>query len=363
MKTFLNLYVAEVKEFTRDRMAIFWTIAFPLLFIMLFGMIFSGGNTGFSLDVGLVAQGSDPATAGVVAGFRQVPVFKLSESADLDAELAALRAGERDMVVVLPPDLPGAIASGQTGTVEVYYDPSSQTTAQAGLSILNEMFNLAERRIRGTAPLFRLEPKQIQTKPLRNIDYLVPGILAMSLMQLGLFATAQPLVSLREQGVMRRLGATPLSRRLVLASHIAFRMTVGLAQTVIILTLGNLVFQVQIGDNLPLLALIVVLGMMLFVTIGFAIAGLARSEESAAGIAQLINFPMMFLSGVFFPLSIMPGFLQTVAAALPLTYVADALRQVMVDAPPVNAMGTNLLLTAVWLVVAIGLAVKLFRWE
>jgi len=363
MNTFVKLYIAEVKEYIRDRMAVFWTMAFPLLFIVMFGLIFSGGDSGFSLDVGLVTQGSDSASAGLVEGFRRMPIFELTESADLESELAALRAGDRDMVVVLPDDLSQSFAAGQSSTVEVYYDPSSQTTSQVGLNVLREMFNATEQKIRGTSPLFQIEQKQIQAKPLRNIDFLVPGILAMSLMQLGLFATAQPLVSLREQGVLRRLGATPLPRSIVLTSHVAFRLTVGLAQTAIILALGNLVFKVQIGDNLLLLALIVVLGMLLFVALGFAIAGLAKTSESAAGIAQLVNFPMMFLSGLFFPLEFMPAFLQPVAAVLPLTYIADALRQVMVDAPPTNSMSTNLLLMGVWLVVAIGLAVKLFRWE
>jgi ABC-2 type transport system permease protein len=359
MKTFVNLYVADLKEFVRDRMALFWTIAFPLLFIFMFGLIFSGDNSDFSLDVGLVSQGNDPSVVGLKAGLKNIPVFKLTESDDLEAELDALRNGDRDMVVVLP----GRLSTDQTNTVEVYYDPSSTTTSQAGLSILREAFNIAERTVRGTPPLFEVEARQIQAQPLRNIDFLVPGILAMSLMQLGLFATAQPLVSLREQGVLRRLGATPLSRRVVLASQVAFRLTVGLAQTAIILTLGNLVFQVEIGDNLPLLGLIVVLSMLLFVALGFTIAGLAKSSESASGIAQLINFPMMFLSGLFFPLSFMPAFLQPVAAILPLTYIADALRQVMVDAPPTNPMGTNLLLVGAWLAVTTFLAVRLFRWE
>jgi len=363
MNTFVKLYIAEVKEYIRDRMAVFWTMAFPLLFVVFLGLIFSSGNTGFSLDVGLVVQGSDPAGAGVGEGFRKMPVFKLTESVDLESELAALRAGERDMVVVLPPGLSKAIADGQTGTVEVYYDPSSQTTSQVGLSVLREMFNVAEQRIRGTSPLFQIEPKQIQSRPLRPIDFTLPGILGMSLMQLGLFGTAQPLVNLREQGVLRRLGATPLPRWIVLASQIAFRLTVGVAQTVIIVGLGNLAFQVQLGDNLLLLGGVILLGMLLFVAMGFAISGLAKSAESAAGISQLVSFPMMFLSGLFLPVSLMPTFLQPIAAVMPLTYIADALRQVMVDAPPANPMSTNLLLTAVWLVVSIVLAVKLFRWE
>jgi len=274
-----------------------------------------------------------------------------------------LQRGERDMVIVVPDNLSQSIAEGKASNIEVYYDPSATTTAQAGLSIVREVLNATERRIHQTTPLFTIQSKQIQTKPLRQIDFIVPGMLAMSLMQLGLFATAQPLVALREQGVLRRLGATPLPRSTVLASQIAFRLTVGMAQAVIILGLGNLVFKVQIGDNLPLLALIVALGALLFIAIGFAIAGLANSEESAAGIGQMVNLPMMFLSGVFFPLSFLPSFIQPIASALPLTYVIDALRQVMVGSAPTNPMGTNLLLMVAWLAASAVLAVKLFKWE
>jgi ABC-2 type transport system permease protein len=367
MKTFAKLYVATVKEYARDRMSVFWTMAFPILFIFMFGLIFSGGGSNFSLDIGLVLQDSDPTAQGVVTGFRNVPVFNLSESDDLDAELDALRRGDRDMVVVLPENLSQALENNRTSAVEVYYDPSQTTVAQAGLSVLRETFNIAERFITQRQPLFSLQPREIQAEPLRNVDYLVPGILAMSLMQLGLFGTAAPLVSLREQGVLRRLGATPLPRSTMLASQVAFRLTLGFVQTFLLVGIGNLVFQVSIGDNIILLALVSLLGALLFVALGFVIAGVAKSEESAVGISQVINFPMMFLSGIFFPISFVPAFLSPIIALIPLTYLGDALRQIMTGSPPSNPLGVDLgvslLILFGWLVVMVVLAVRTFRWE
>ncbi len=362
MKTFINLYRANLKEYVRDRMAVFWTMAFPIVFILIFGLIFSSGNARLTIEVAVINPDNDPISAQISEGFKQVPTFKLKQSADVEAELQALRLGQLDMVVVLPNGLSKSIGDKQTGSVQVYYDPSATTIAQAGLSILREAFNIAERAINHTSPLFSIEPQQIQAKPLNQVDLLVPGILAMSLMQLGLFGTAQPLVALREQGVLRRLGATPLSRSTVIAAQVAFRFTLGVAQSVLILSLGNALFQVSIGDSLLVLVVVIAMGILLFIALGFAVAGLAKSAESANGITQMINFPMMFLSGLFFPLSLLPPFLLPVAAILPLTYVADALRQVMVNAPSTTSLATDVLVMGVWLAISLIGAVKLFRW-
>jgi ABC-2 type transport system permease protein len=363
MKTFLNLYRANLKEYVRDRMAVFWTMAFPIVFILIFGLIFSSGNARLTIDVAVINPDNDPISAQISEGFKQVPTFKLTQSADVAAELQALRLGQLDMVVVLPIGLSKSIGDKQTGNVQVYYDPSATTVAQAGLSILQEAFNIAERAINHTSPLFLIEPQQIQAKPLNQVDLLVPGILAMSLMQLGLFGTSQPLVALREQGVLRRLGATPLSRSTVLAAQVAFRFTLGVAQAVLILSLGNALFHVSIGDSLFVLVVVIALGILLFIALGFAVAGLAKSSESANGITQMINFPMMFLSGLFFPLSLLPTFLMPVAAILPLTYVADALRQVMVNAPSSTSLSTDVLVMGLWLAISLIGAVKLFKWD
>jgi ABC-2 type transport system permease protein len=203
----------------------------------------------------------------------------------------------------------------------------------------------------------------VTSNDLRQIDFLLPGILGMALMQLGLFGTAPVLVQLREQQVLRRLGATPLPRVTLLAAQLVHRLTIGLTQTLLIIVVGTLVFKVNLIGSLPLLALTVLLGAVMFVAMGYLIAGLARTQESVNGISQLLNFPMMFLSGLFFPVDLMPAWIRPVAAVLPLTYLADALRQIMVGATPVYALSTDFLVLGGWLLVSGVLAVRFFRWE
>ena len=136
----------------------------------------------------------------------------------------------------------------------------------------------------------------------------MPGILAMSLMQLGLFATATPLVSLREEGVLRRLGATPLPRWQLISGQLLMRLTIGMAQAVLIVGISVAAFNVRVQGNFLALAGLTLLGALTFIGMGYLIAALARSVESAGGISSAINFPMMFLSGIFFPLAFLPAF-------------------------------------------------------
>ena len=361
MQAFWQLYLANVKEFVRDRMAMFWTLAFPVFFIAIFGLIFSN-DTGATFDIGLAVEDAGPVGQALTQTLTQLDVFEttLGTRADL---LAQLRAGDLRVVVVVPPDVSRTVAAGQPATIQVHYDPSNQTTANVVLSIINDIVAGIDRSLTETPALLHVEPISVASERLGQIDFLLPGILAMALMQLGLFGTAPALVQLRETHVLRRLGATPLPRLTLLASQVLHRVTIGAAQTLIIVAVGTLVFKVNIVGNLGLLAGFVLLGALMFVALGYLLSGLAKSQDSVNGLTQLLNFPMMFLSGVFFPVDFMPAWIRPVVNLLPLTYLADALRQIMVGAPPTYPLGVDFAVLAGWLVVCALLAVRFFKWE
>ncbi len=361
MKAFVKLFIVSLKEFARDRMAFFWTLAFPVLFMLLFGAIFSGSDSSKS-QVGLVVEDKGPAGEGLAQAFGNVPVFDLYRG-DRESEMAALKMGKRRVVVILPAGLTEAVAHQQTGAVEVYYDPSQQMSAQYVLTIVQEVLNQAERHITGVKPMFSMNLMTIQAQRMRNIDYVVPGILAMALMQLGIMSVSLHVIALRQNQVLRRLGATPLRRTSLLASQVVFRVLVALTQAVLIVLVARLVFNVQmIGSWLTLFG-VVLCGGLTFVGLGYLIASVAPTEDSGLAIAQIINFPMMFLSGIFFPVETMPGFLKPIITAMPLTYLGDALRQVMVGASALHPLSLDIAVLGAWLLVCVVLSVRLFRWE
>lgn len=361
MRAFLSLLSAEFKELVRDRAGLFWLLVFPILFILLFGFVFSGAED-IHFELGVVVRGSGPAAEGLIYGLSQVPVLTLHRGTE-EEELAALRAGKRDGVLVIPEDLADRLRAREQVEFPLYVDASQLTGREVLASVMQEVLAEAEGRFIGTEHLFVLVEEPVQARRFRPIDYMLPGVLAMTLMQLGLFGVAAPLLSMRERKVLRRLWAAPMRRSTFAGAQIAQRVIIALLQATLILTLGHTVFSVPILGKWAVLAGLLLLGALTFVSLGYLLASLARSQESGTAFLQAINFPMMFLSGIFWPVDWMPGFLKPVVWALPLTYLGDALRQTMVRATPLVPLWVDLAVLGGWLVVTAALAVRFFRWE
>ncbi|HUV53181.1 MAG TPA: ABC transporter permease, partial [Dehalococcoidia bacterium] len=209
MKVVQKLLVANIKQFLRERSALFWTFAFPIFFILIFGAVFSGGDN-INFSVGLVVQDDSPAAQGLTEILKQVPAFELNVGEE-EAELQALKDGDRRAVIIVPSGFGEAISQGSKGDIDIYYDSTQTSSIQILLPIVRRVLDEYDRTIGHTPSLIQIQEKTLQTRDIRAIDYLVPGILAMALMQLGIFA-AMPLVVERENRVLKRLGATPLRR-------------------------------------------------------------------------------------------------------------------------------------------------------
>jgi ABC-2 type transport system permease protein len=366
----LALSLANLKSFVRDRAALFWTLAFPILFVILFGTIFAGGGE-LNYDVGWVDQDRTAASAKLRTGFEATGVVSLQDGS-LDAERDAMRRGDIDAILVVPAGVgaalgaagPGAGTGGgePTASILVYVDPSRTNASQALVQIANGVAMATNLALTGQSPVLGVESETLQTQRLSNVSYFVPSILAMALMQLGVFA-AIPLVQQREKGILKRLGATPLPRWTLVGSNIAVRLVIAATQTALILGIGIGLLQVEVTGNWPLIVGVVVLGALSFVSIGYVIASFARTEEAANGMTSIVQFPLMFLSGIFFPLEIMPDWLRSIATFLPLTYLGDALRQTMVGGTPFVPLGLDVAILGGWLVACLAIAARFFRWQ
>jgi ABC-2 type transport system permease protein len=370
MHALATLTVANIRSFLRDRTALFWTLAFPVIFILLFGAIFSGGGS-TTYKVGWVDEDGSPASAQLRAVFAQVPLLELEDGA-LAASRDAMQTGDLRGIIVVPQGYAAAIEAARTGagapssapavSLELYTDPSQQTSSATIGQVVSQVTASLNVTLRGGTPVLGVSAHSLQTQDLTNAAFLVPGILGMALMQLGIFG-AIPLVAQREKLILKRLGATPLPRWTLVGSNVVLRLLIGLVQAALIVGIGVLAFGVQVLGALWLMAAIVILGALTFISIGYVVAALVRTEEAANGIVQVIQFPMMFLSGVFFPIEIMPSVLRPVAAILPLTYLGDALRQVMVSGSAFAPLPVDLVVLAGWLVVCLAISARFFRWE
>jgi ABC-2 type transport system permease protein len=246
--------------------------------------------------------------------------------------------------------------------VTVITDPSRANTALAVQQMTTGLVMSANLGLSGVTPLLTVTPESLLTQRLSSVSFFVPSILAMALMQLGVFA-AIPLVQQREKLILKRLNATPLPRWALVGSNIVVRLIIAAAQTALIVGIGVTVLGVEVAGNWALIVGFVVLGALVFTSIGYVIASFARTEEAANGMTSVVQFPLMFLSGIFFPLEIMPDWLRGVATFLPLTYLGDALRQTMVGGTPFQPLGVDALVLAGWLVVSLGISARFFRWQ
>ena len=360
MKTFNILLVANAKQFVREKAALFWTFLFPIFFILIFGAVFSGGDD-ITFSVGLVIDDDSPVAQNFSAALQQVPAFDLTIG-ERDTEMKALEDGDRRAVIVVSNSFGESIAQGQKADIDVYYDPTQTSSSQILLPIIQRVIDNFDRALSGSTPLIQINEETLQSHNLRAIDYLVPGILAMALMQLGLFAVA-PIVVDRENKVLKRLGATPLRRSTMITSTVVFNLIVAVIQAALIIIVARLVFDVPMLGNWFYLAGFIVLGTLTFLAMGYMLSAFAKNQQTLMPLIMAVQFPMMFLSGIFFPLEMMPGFMRPIMDAMPLTYLGDSLRQIMVESSALHSHVINLAVLGGWFVVCLILAVRFFKWE
>gem|GEM_PF-164911 len=347
MKVFWFFLVAHSKNTFRDRMTLFWFFGFPVLFVFLFGLIF--GNAGSSWDVRLGVV-EDTRLSFVLSVFGNVKGVELSRGSQ-EEELEALRKGQRDVVVAF-----------EEGSIVFLAPPQHAEKAQFLSGVLRGVLLEEELKRHGLLSPADVTVRTLAFPRFRQIEYFLPGVLAMALMQLGLFGSLD-FVELREKKVTRYLAALPVQRSVLLLSEVTMRVGIALLQTVVILASGWAFFQVRyVGALLPLLSW-VLFGSATFVSLGYLLTSFARTVESASGLVQMVQFPMMFLSGIFFPPEMMPQSLRFVVRLFPLSYFGDALRYVTVGVPTQFGLRVDFLVLFAWLLGSFLLAVRFFRWE
>ena len=354
----LTLTVASLKMYFRDRQALFWSLLLPLMFMIIFGLM-NFGSLG-RVDLGVVDLADNSVSQGVLSALEEIEALAVSHESDRESARAAVEQGNRDLVLVIPA---GFGPSDEPLALEVLFNEARARESEVGFTVLRHVFDELSFSMTDAQRLFVIDPTPAGDRNLRYIDFLMPGIVAMSIMQMGLFSVAFAFVQLKRQGILRRLLATPMRPASFIFAYVVTRLTVSILQTGVLVGVAVLFFDVQIAGNVFAIFLLALIGGAVFIGLGFAVSGWARSEETAAPIANVIALPMIFLSGVFFPREAMPDILETVTEYLPLTYLADSLRSVSVDGAALSSQWVGLAGLAVWLVVTYVAAVKLFRWE
>lgn len=355
----------STRRFFRDRLAMFFGVLFPLIFLLIFGTI-NSGNGDVKFHVAVINQSQTSFSKKFTKQLTSSKTFQVDVAATtLPLAKDKLSKSQIDGIIVLPKDF-GAIANGQqypSGTVKLVYSQSAAGTGQTLQSVLSGVLEGVNKQFVSYDPPFTVAATQLNEKSLKPFDYTFAGLVGFSIVGLGIFGPVNVFPELKKQGILRRLHTTPLRVWQYFLANMFSQAAIGVVSIAIQFAVAISLFDLKIDGTYPEIILFTVLSIFLILGIGLAIGGWAKNERQAAPLSNIVVFPMLFLSGTFFPRFAMPQWLQDVSTFLPLTPVIDGLRLLSTEGKHLLDLGPQLGLMAVWFVVVYAIAFRVFRWE
>ena len=349
---FRSLSTAMFKGFYRDWLTVGFSVFFPLFFIIIFGTIFSGGS---SSPPTVIQVGPVPVIDQLPAEARAAldDAVQITEGTTLDAALEQVRTG----------DAGGAIEQ-QGDTLIVHYSSADQVTAASVQGIFNAFVNQANITASGVPPTYSLQTQQVEDESLKPIQYIAPGMIAYGIAVGAVFGAAMTLITWREKQLLRRLRLAPVSTPTIVTSRVVVSLAVALVQLAIFIGVSVLPFLgLQLNGAWYMAVPLTIAGGLAFLAIGLFVGAVAKTQEGGSGLANLITLPMAFLSGAFIPLEAAPAWLSTIGKFMPLTYLVEGLKDVMVRGQGPEAALLPMAILLAFAVVVTFIATRFFRWD
>lgn len=351
------------RGYLRNRFGLFFGLVFPVILILIFGAIFSG-NTG---TITVYVQNHNPGDGGLLdisgqfltalnnSGTVKVKMVPLSEN------LAKFLANHSSSDgIIIPVNFSQDYLAAQEVNITVYGDPaSSSSSIVAGtVSGVANFFNL--ELFKGSS-VIGIEKATVNAQQTKYIDFLIPGLIGFSILVSPMFSLVNVSSEYKKTKLFKQLSLTPLTKIEWLASKVLWYIVLSAASFLLMVGVGVAVYGAHMTLTLGILPFLI-LGPMLFAALGMLVGTVSKEPETAGVVGNIVTFPMMFLSGTFFPISIMPQFLQTIAHVLPLFYVIEGLNNVMVYGNITGAVIDISVIVVITLIIFVA-AVRLFKWR
>jgi len=354
------LIKASLQAIFKSPSAIIFSLAFPLIFILVFG--FLGGGKGYSIHVA-TAPGSDTGNT-LYAILHQVPVLKWSTGKDSAAIAKDLKEGDIAATINIQKQ-----AEGVMPRYKILLNSTSgqEDKVRQLQSVLKEVMERQDPEIQEHIDrLAKIDVHIEQVRDYKTIDFILPGQLGFSLLASGVFGTAFVFFNMRQTLVLKRFFATPVSRSSIVLSEGISRMIFQMMGAIIIISIGHFAFDYTLVKGwttfFEMLG-VCALAMMVFMGFGFIISSIAKSESAIPPFSNLITLPQFLLAGTFFSIDNFPKWLQPICNILPLTYLNDALRKIAFEGANYWDVRMDLLVLGIWGVVVYAVAGKIFKWE
>ncbi len=339
-----HLLAARMKELWREPEVIFWVFVFPLLLALGLGIAFRDKPA----DVTTIAVVANLHTQHVIDLLQHSPAKTTIHADVLDSTVALdqFRLGKYALVV-----------TADDNGVHYRYDPARPESVLARTQVDDALQTAAGR----SSPV-KTDATQSSEPGARYIDFLVPGLLGMNLMNSGMWGIGFAVVDMRQRKLLKRFVASPMRRTDFLLALGSSRLVLMLIEVALLLGFGVLVFHMRVEGSLLAILLIGGLGAVSFGGIGLLTASRAQKIESVSGLINLVMMPMWIFSGVFFSYERFPQIVQPAIKALPLTALNDALRAIILQGATLNSQAGRIIILAIWGGVSFFLALRWFRW-
>ncbi|MGD6933091.1 MAG: ABC transporter permease [Candidatus Bathyarchaeia archaeon] len=358
---------ADFKVFSvgylRNKFGLFFGLIFPVVLILIFGAIFSGGSGG---PIYVYAQNQDAGAYGQNIGnsfltaLNESSTIKVVTVNSTENFADYLAANSKADGILIPSNFSADYITGQQVNVTVYGNPTSSTSGivSGTVSGFTNYFNL--QRYNGTT-VIGIKQATVNTNLPNYIDLLIPGLIGFSILTNPMFSLVNISSDYKKNKLFKQLSLTPLTKMEWLTSKVFWYILLSTAGFLLMAAVGVFAFGAHVTLSIWLLPFLI-LGPMLFASLGMLVGTVAKNPETAGVIGNIVTFPMMFLAGTFFPISSMPEYLQAFAHVLPLFYVTEGLNNVMVYNNIPAAMFDIAVLAVITAVIFV-LAVKLFKWR
>jgi ABC-type multidrug transport system permease subunit len=339
-----QLISVRFKEYMREPEALFWSFGFPILLAIGLGIAFRSKPPDV---IHIAVARTGPASTALREGLQKNRALAVDDLLPDSAD-AALRTGRVALIVF----------AAENFSLEYVYDDTRPDARTARLIVDD-----AAQRLSGRKDPLATSERHIQERGSRYIDFVVPGLLGMTIMGGGIWGMGFSIVDQRRKNLLKRLVATPMARAEYLASYVASRLVLLTIEGVVLVGLSLLLFGVPMRGSWFTLGLTVIVAALAFGGLGLLIASRSSTIEGVSGLMNLTMLPMWVLSGVFFSSENFPDRIQPVIKALPLTATTDALRAIMLRGGGLFEIGPQLVVLFLWMLICFTLALRIFKWR
>lgn len=354
----LKLFIANLKMTFRNRQSLFWLLAFPLIFTVIFGFFFSGNmSTG---TVALINNSATPLAQSLQKAMTDSTVFKTKADISEKDARDQLAKSQISAVVIVPADF-GAPTPASPKNITIVSDPANAQTNSVVAGFISQFLTAVDFQIHQISPTYQVTAEKTNSRALTYFDFVLMGLIGMALMNSSIQGVSIAMSNYREDKILKRITTTPLPAWKFITAEVLARLVLNVIQIALILAVGYYGFHAHIYGNLFLLFAFALLGGLLFQCFGFMVAAVTKTTDAAEGMATAITIPMMFLAGVFFPIDTLPKWLYSVVQYLPLAPLLKMIRAIGSASGSPFADPKNIELVIGWIIIVLAITIWRFR--